>query len=249
MKKKFRHELTGYSGAIFWLSIIGLILLFTGVFYNNPYLIGCGGPLFGSSIGLFVGKLGNKDLYEKMITLYDGEDHTKINSDDSKLDDFRRIWYAYHITQFPNNDEWYWVQEKYDFAKKNFYGTLNASLSLKHPTSDIIYNYDVNAGIRGDKLIVLFSLIHPILSEKQVSIAVFPTATTPHLYPIPGFALLTTWTGKRAFLPVILSKEPLSSSPEYIMDSDTAEKLDEKWIELILAYYDESFLPRLVNIK
>jgi len=229
--------------------IVGVVFIVVGATLEMPYLTSIGGALFGTSLGIFVGRLANQDLAEanrraNEVLVQSNQDLVKrlsklvresvrdsFVSDEEKISDSRVEWHLYYVTEMSGNAVW--THAILDFTKSQTPGRLTSTTYLLDE-SEKGQRYDVEAGRRDNRFIIF--LRPPPISEESAATYVFPyggfRARSPHY----GVSFLETWDQTRAISPAILSRNVLHDHEDKQPDEsfgklrpEIAQSLDRQW--------------------
>ena len=185
-------------------------------------LTAVGGGIVGATLSLLVTGSSDRDTLRTIRQVVEGSLHSTMISDEASLVPVRRRWHHYFVTTI--DDRTVWRYERYNFDLSLAVGSVVVAIAIDDETG-LTHRYQVEAAVRGDRLIVLSSMIggdEPVFTEVYPQFLDFKSQ---HF----GVAVMQNWDGFNMLTKTILSRSPLFDAEEGTVADEHFAMLEEKW--------------------
>lgn len=185
-------------------------------------LTAIGGGIVGATISLLVTGGSDRDTLRTIRQVVEGSLHSTMISDESALAPVRRCWHHYFVTTI--DEKTVWRYERYNFHLSLAVGSVAIAIAVEDENG-LGHRYQVEAAVRGDRLIILSSMIggdEPVFTEVYPQFLDFKTQ---HY----GIVLMQNWDGYNMLTKTILSRAPLFDAEEGTVAEEHFKMLEEKW--------------------
>lgn len=185
-------------------------------------LTAVGGGIVGATISLLVTGGSDRDTLRTIRQVVEGSLHSTMISDETALAPVRRRWHHYFVTTIDSKTVWRY--ECYNFDLSLAVGSVAIAIAVEDEDG-LVHRYHVEAAVRGDRLIILSSMIG---GEEPVFTEVYPQFLDFKAQHF-GIVLMQNWDGFNMLTKTILSRSPLFDAEEGTVAEEYFEMLEEKW--------------------
>lgn len=185
-------------------------------------LTAVGGGIVGATISLLVTGSSDRDTLQKIRSVVEDSLQSTLISEESSLIPVRRRWHHYFVTTIDERNVWQY--ERYDFDLSLTVGSVVIAITVES-TAGLKIKYQVEAGVRGDRLIILSTMIggdEPVFTEIYPQFLDFKSE---HF----GIVLMQNWDGFNTLTKAILSRTELFEAAEGTVAEEHFAMLEAKW--------------------
>ena len=192
---------------------------------TSGLLSAVGGGIVGATISLLVTGSADRDTLRKIRSVVEDSLTSTLLSEESSLEPVRQTRHHYYVTTIKNRDVWRY--ERYHFDLSLGVSSVTVAISVKDASGRIL-RYRLEAGVRGDRLIIFSSMLNgqePVFTEVYPQ---FVNYKSTHY----GIVLMENWDGFNMLSKTILNSHDLLEG-EQVEEGTVPERffaqLDAAW--------------------
>ncbi|MCX7094960.1 MAG: hypothetical protein NTY50_16120 [Methylobacter sp.] len=237
------------------ISLVGAVLLMAGLIFDNKYvygvLAGVSGAFIGAGISTVAAKISVKSLEDNIrIILRESKKESFYNEE--TVDDFRREWYVYHVTNISTNrdrnkNEYVWRYTIWDFKNTKIPGKLFCHAEIPSSLGEETHKYKVEGVIKNQGGGLVVCTTRTDKAHHSAGIYIFPLFADKDIPFHFGFCIIkSSWSGKNMVSPCIISNRNILSNTDeigFVRDPSDINLLDNKFEEM----NDYTILPRIID--
>ena len=221
--------LEGYRGLALGLLTASVALVSVGALHPSRMwsvlLTSIGSAFLGASIASVFARLGAEDLLRSIRSTLNKVFAPKFTSDEKLVQQYRRRWYTYNISQ--KDGVFCWRCVIIDFSRSTAHDRLATDIQLADRWGKP-HRYSVEAGVRDGRFIVFY---HPERGCEPVGMDILPLMGLDFLGVHSGMGVIQAWDGNHSVVPVIFSPTSLhgvNSNGDIL--PELAKDFDDEWL-------------------
>lgn len=239
-------------GAVSWLVLLlGLVTTALGVAYgvattpSGPAttaivntmaaaIVGSlGAGIVGAALSMVMTRVVDRARTQDLATVLSRSLTARFISSDEELDAIRGDWHHYHLTSMDGSPVWRYARLRLDRSPEinslQTYVDVTDARGGKH-------RYNVEAGVRGTKGIILLQRARASTSSEAVEI--FPGLTKAFHTIHYGIGVYEAWDGTNVVGKIVLSRQPIAPADRSGMVNETHfAELDRLWHQGFAAHH------------
>jgi hypothetical protein len=242
LRRRVGANLEGSEDRVWLIMLLGVVMTGFGIAYatasapdtgrsadvaNNiisGLLTAVGGGIVGASVSILVTGGSDRDTLQKLRGVVQDSLMSKLTSDEASLGPVRQLWHHYYVTATDGKHVWRYRQ--FHFELSVAVSSAVTGMAVKDQSGRTRL-YRVEAGIRGDRLIIVSAMVN---GQEPPLIEIYPQFVNYKDLHY-GVALLQNWDGYNMLSRTILSNHDLlgGAVPEGMIPAEYFEDLDTKW--------------------